>query len=215
MTSVDDQLLKQLTWRYATQKFDPARRIPDDTWAALERSLVLTPSSFGLQPWRFAVVTSEEVRKQLVACSFGQAQVRDASHVVAFAIRKNLDASHVDRHIDRVVELRAAERESLERYRKITVGYVSSLPEARQEEWSARQVYIALGAFMTAAAMLGVDTCPMEGIIPDKYDELLGLDAQGYATVVACCAGYRAADDKYAALPKVRFDPNDVITRIE
>ncbi len=214
MTSIDQHLMKQLTWRYATQKFDPTRPIPADTWGALERALVLTPSSFGLQPWRFAVVTNPETRKQLVACSFGQKQVADASHVVAFAIRKQIDASHVDKHIDRVVEIRATDRESLERFRNATVGYVGSLSEARQTEWAARQVYIALGAFMTAAAMLGVDTCPMEGIIPAKFDELLGLDTQGYATVVACCAGYRAADDKYAGLPKVRFDPNDVITRI-
>ena len=78
-------------------------------------------------------------------------------------------------------------------------------------EWAARQVYIALGQFMACAAVLGVDTCPMEGIDPAKYDEVLGIGGQGYRTVVACPAGYRAADDKYAQTPKVRFKTEDVI----
>ena len=78
-------------------------------------------------------------------------------------------------------------------------------------DWAARQVYIALGQFMACAAIIGVDTCPMEGIDPNKYDEVLGIAAQGYRTVVACAAGYRSADDKYAQTPKVRFKTEDVI----
>jgi len=78
-------------------------------------------------------------------------------------------------------------------------------------EWSARQVYIALGQFMTSAAMLGIDTCPMEGFNPAKYDEVLGLAEQGYAAVVVCLAGYRAPDDKYAVMPKVRYPSEDVV----
>jgi nitroreductase len=78
-------------------------------------------------------------------------------------------------------------------------------------DWAARQVYIALGQFMACAALMGVDTCPMEGIDPGKYDETLGIGEQGYRTVVACAAGYRAADDKYAQTPKVRFRTEDVV----
>ena len=68
---------------------------------------------------------------------------------------------------------------------------------------------------MACAAMLNVDTCPMEGIDPPKYDEILGLDRQGYATIVACPAGYRAADDKNAARPKVRFPAEEVLQRVD
>ena len=67
--------------------------------------------------------------------------------------------------------------------------------------------------FMATAAMLGIDTCPMEGIDPARYDSLLGLSEQGYGTVVACVAGYRSADDKYAQAPKVRFKIEDVVVR--
>jgi nitroreductase len=78
----------------------------------------------------------------------------------------------------------------------------------------SRQAYIALGEFMTAAALLGVDTCPMEGLEPAGYDGILGLSGQGYGTVCACAAGYRAPDDKYASLPKVRFKPDDVLVHL-
>lgn len=209
-----DHLVRQLRWRYATQKFDPTRAITPALWDALEQSLVLTASSFGLQPWKFVVVTDAEVRKQLVACSYGQSQVRDASHVVVFAIPKRIDAAHVDKHIEQMVKTREIEARALERYRRSTVGYMEKLPEDRQADWAARQVYIALGAFMTACAMVHVDTCPMEGIDPQKYDELLGIADEGYATVVVAAAGYRAADDKHASHKKVRFDHADVIRRI-
>jgi nitroreductase len=80
--------------------------------------------------------------------------------------------------------------------------------------WATNQVYLALGVFMTAAAMLGIDTCPMEGFQPAKYDELLDLPARGYASCVLCAAGYRAVDDKAARMPKVRFKYEDVVAPV-
>ena len=82
------------------------------------------------------------------------------------------------------------------------------------DAWQEHQVYIALGKFMASAAVLGVDTCPMEGIEPQKFDELLGLADRSYATAVACAAGYRSPDDKYATMKKVRFKLEDVVVRI-
>ena len=81
-------------------------------------------------------------------------------------------------------------------------------------DWNSRQVYIALGQFMMAAALLQVDTCPMEGFSPSKVDAALGLEARGLTAAVLCPAGYRAPGDKYAALPKVRFEKSDVIEHI-
>ena len=78
-------------------------------------------------------------------------------------------------------------------------------------EWAARQAYIALGQFMAAAALLGLDTCPMEGLDPKKYDEILGLEATPFRTVVACPVGYRAEADKYASLAKVRFPVEELV----
>lgn len=205
-----DHLIGQLRWRYATKQFDPAKKIPAETWAALEDVLVLAPSSFGLQPWSFVVVSDPAVREQLRAASWKQGQVVDASHLVVFAVYKENTPEQVDRHITAVAEAtgQAADDPRLAGLKKMILDFSKVTPN---KEWNARQAYIALGGFMTSAALLGVDTCPLEGLDPAKYDEILGLSELGLATVVACAAGYRAEGDKYAAAPKVRFPKNEVI----
>ncbi len=210
-----DQLLDALLWRYATKKFDPTKTIPRETWEALEQSLVLTPSSMGMQPWKFFVVTDAATKRRLLPAAKGQQQTVDCSHYVVFTVHRDLSDTHVSRHLDRMAEVRGLPRESLDKFLKMAMG---NLDKARADgsldTWQTHQVYIALGNFMTAAALLGVDTCPMEGIVPTAMDEVLGLTRTTFATVVACAAGYRAADDKYATTPKVRFKTDDVIVRI-
>ena len=208
----NDLLLQQLRWRYATKKFDATRKIPDTDWKALEHALILTPSSFGLQPWKFIVIKDPDVREALVPFSWGQRQVAEASHFVVFAIKTNLTKDDVDAYIARIAEVRSVSVESLAPFRELMMGKIFEGPlRAQLDEWTKRQAYIALGNFMTCAALLGIDTCPMEGIEPGKYDEILKLPERGLATAVACPAGYRAADDKYAAMPKVRFKAEELI----
>jgi nitroreductase len=210
-----DSLLAALNWRYATKKFDPTRKIPPAIWSALESSLVLAPSSFGLQPWKFIVVQDPAVRAQLAAASYGQSQPVECSHLVVFAVHQDVNAAVVDRYVDRIVEVRGGAKEKLQGFRDIMVGATDRARGAGTlHAWMTHQVYIALGQFMTAAALLQVDTCPMEGIEPAKYDAILGLPAQGFGAVCACPAGYRAADDKYAAMPKVRFPVADVVSHV-
>ena len=208
-------LLANLNWRYATKKFDPTKNIPIDVWSALENSLVLSPSSYGLQPWKFLIITDKEIKEQLKLLSWNQAQVTDSSHYVVFAIKKNIDAAHVDRFMARTAEVRGIPAESIKGYRDMMASDVVFGPRSLTvNEWAARQAYLALGNFLTSAAQLGIDTCPMEGIEPAKYDRLLGLPEKGLATVVACAAGYRAEDDNYAVLAKVRFDKSEVLEHI-
>lgn len=210
-----ESLLAQLNWRYATKKFDPTRKIAPDVWSALEQSLLLTPSSFGLQPWKFLVITDQAVRQKLVPVSWNQTQPADCSHHVVFAVRKAVGEADIDHFIDRVVEVRGVPREGLKGYRDIMAGFAATAKkEGWVREWAIRQAYIAIGNFMTCAAVLGVDTCPMEGIQPPDYDRILGLAGTEFETVVACAAGYRAAEDKYASVPKVRFAASEVIQHI-
>ena len=82
--------LEQLQWRYATKKFDATQDISETDWTTLEQSLVLAPSSFGLQPWKFFVVKNPEIRSQLLPHSWNQPQIVDASHLVVFAIKKDI-----------------------------------------------------------------------------------------------------------------------------
>jgi nitroreductase len=208
-----ETLLSQLKWRYATKQFDPTRKIDPETWAALEESLILSPSSFGLQPWRFYVITDRATKEKLVPLSWGQRQLADASHVVVFAVKHPLLAVDVRRHIERMAQVRGGSAEEFMAFENLVNDFLENPPDALDiKAWSSRQVYIALGSFMTSAALLGVDTCPMEGLDPAGYDQALGLEGTGYWTVAACPAGYRAAEDKYSALAKVRFEKKDIIT---
>ncbi len=210
-----DELLQQLQWRYATKKFDATKKIADELWQTLVESLILAPSSFGLQPWKFFVVTNPAMRQQLVEHSWGQAQIADASHLVVLAFKKGLNTADVDRYMQNIATVRQVPLENLQGFAKVINGFLAQPPYPLDiDEWSKRQVYIALGQFMTSAALLGIDTCPIEGFSPAKYDEVLGLTELGYASVVLCPAGYRADDDKSAVLPKVRYSTNEVVQYI-
>jgi len=212
----EDALISALHWRYATKAFDPSAKLDPATWDALVQSLVLSPSSFGLQPWKFVVVSDPAKREALVPLSWGQRQVADSSHLVVFAVKSPLTAGDVRRHIERTSEVQGTPVEKLAGFEKMVAGFLENPPYPLDlREWATRQLYIALGTFMTSAAMLGVDTCPMEGIDPAGYDRVLGLEGTGYFTAVACPAGKRSESDKYSAAAKVRFPFDEVVHHIQ
>ncbi len=211
-----EQILQTLQWRYATKKFDSEKKIPDDAWQALEQSLVLSPSSFGLQPWKFFVVRNDDLRQQLVEHSFDQPQIADASHLVVLAIKTDIGADDIPPYIERIKEVRDVPEEKVEGLANMIKGYLKEPPfPLEPDKWSAKQVYLALGFFLYSAALLGIDTCAMEGFIPSKYDEILGLKEQGYSAVVLCTAGYRSEEDKTADMPKVRYETEKVVQYID
>ncbi|NEZ59476.1 NAD(P)H-dependent oxidoreductase [Adonisia turfae] len=207
-----ESVLEALNWRYATKMFDASKKIPAETWSALEQSLVLAPSSFGLEPWKFFVVDDVAIRQKLLEFTWKQSQVLDASHLVVLAIKTGLDETDVDRSMARISEVRGVDLESLQGFSNVVKGFMKGIPDV--DSWSTRQVYIALGQLMVSAALLGIDTCPIEGFMPDQYDEILGLPEMGYRSVVVCAAGYRLDEDKYAHLPKVRFPVEDKVQHI-
>jgi nitroreductase len=101
-----EQLLTQLNWRYATKQFDPGRKISPEDWAVLESALILSPSSYGLQPWKFIVITDRKTREKLFPATWNQRQVLDCSHYLVFAANTKMTEEHVDKHITRTVEIR-------------------------------------------------------------------------------------------------------------
>ncbi len=212
MTLPSTELLEALQWRYATKQFDPSRTIPADTWEALEEALVLTPSSYGLQPWKFLVIKDPALRAELRPHSWNQPQITDASHVVVFLARRTIELADLTRLIEATSAARGVPAEQLEGYRQMMQKDVVDGPRsAAISTWASNQVYIALGSFMTAAALLQVDTCPIEGFSPPDYDRLLNLEATPYRSAVVCAAGYRDPADKYADLAKVRYPLDEVI----
>jgi nitroreductase len=208
------ELLESLNFRYATKVFDPTRKIEAETWAALEASLVLTPSSFGLQPWRFIVVNSSKIREKLKTSSWGQSQVTDASHLVVFTARTDLSQQDIDAWIRRLSDVQSTPLENLAGYAGMISSFSASMSQSEKQAWNTRQVYIALGQLMTAAAVMKIDTCPLEGISPGDYNEILGLKDTGYTAVVACALGYRSPDDSHAKAKKARFAAETLIKRV-
>ncbi len=209
-----ESVLNALQWRYATKQFDPSQSIDPALWSQLEESLVLTPSSFGLQPWKFVVVTDQPKREALVAHSWGQRQVADCSHLLVLAVPTQITAEDAARLIQATASTRGIDPASLEGYQKMIEGFLQSLDAAALKNWAIRQTYIALGQFMLAASLAGVDTCPMEGFSAPHYDEILGLTALGLTTAVLCPAGYRAVEDKYRSLAKVRYPKEELLLHI-
>jgi nitroreductase len=209
------QLIDSLQWRYATKLFDSKRRISSEDWETLEQALVLTPSSIGLQPWKFLVVEDPGLRAKLQPASWGQPQIVEASHLVVFATRTNFNEEDLDRHIRRSAAVRGVSPDTLASLREMALNsIIHGFDDVQRKAWAFNQTYIALGNLLTSAALLGIDACPMEGIVREKYDNILGLREQGLTTAMAAALGYRAGNDKYASLPKVRFQREDVITHL-
>ena len=211
-TLTGSDLLTQLSWRYAVKTFDPAKTLSQSQWDTLEQALVLSPSSYGLQPWVFFNIVNKDVRKRLQAAAWGQTKVVDASHFLVLAIVKDFGQAGVDDFIKRTAEVRKTPEGALDGYTKAILGDLVNGPRhAIINEWSARQLYIALGTLLTSAAVLGIDACPMEGFDIAQFDQILGLDAKGLTARVCCALGYRSAGDKHATEAKVRYPRSQVV----
>ena len=208
-----DELSACLSWRYAVKHFAPGRLIPEPQWSALELALQLSPSSYGLQPWRFLVIRDSWTRNRLLNASMGQTKVVDCSHLVVFAARTDITELDISRWVSRIAAVRQdSESNLVNLHSAMSSDLVTGPRHAIAADWSKRQVYLALGVFLASAAMLGIDTCPMEGFDPQGYDDILGLRSTGYTATVVATAGYRSPDDPAAAEPKVRFPIADVVT---
>jgi nitroreductase len=214
MPTGPDTLLQALRWRYATKAFDASRRIDAPTWESLEQALVLTASSYGLQPWKFLVITDPAIRAELRPHSWNQSQITDCSHLVVLLKKRLVTAADADRLIAATAGERGLDPSLLEGYRKmIQVDLIDGPRNQVIGAWAANQVYIALGNLLTSAALLGVDTCAIEGFSPPDYDRILQLEGGDYQSCVVCACGYRSADDKYASLAKVRYAATDLVER--
>ena len=209
-----ETILEQLNWRYAAKSYDAAKKVSDQDWETLENALVLAPSSFGIQPYKFIVVTDREMKEKLKPAAWGQAQITDSSHLVVVTYKKTLTDADIEHFVDRIVEVRGVPRETLNDYENIMKDSAKKAVEGNYiETWNSRQAYIALGFLLETAALMKIDATPIEGFDAAQFDEILGLD--DYSAVVLCAVGYRQAEtDWLAPLPKVRFPKEELIQRI-
>lgn len=212
-TVTPTQITSALNWRYATKAFDPSKKIPADLWKTLEEALRLSPSSFGLQPWKFFVVTDPATREKLKAAAWNQGQVTEASHLVVLARKADVTVADVEKLINTTATANGIPASALDGYKGMMSGFVSN-PSLDKSAWAAKQVYIALGFLLESAALLGLDACPMEGFDAKAFDEILGLPAKGYHAQVIAAVGYRSASDKYAQGKKVRYPAAEMFEHI-
>jgi len=200
-----------MNWRAAIKLFDPQKKLSDQQLQTLLECLRLSASSFGLQPWKFLVVENPALRAKLREKSWNQSQITDASHLIVFCRIEAMTDDHIAKYLAHTALTRQVPKESLEGYAKVIKGFVANQTPEQQAVWMEKQVYIALGTLLTAAAHEGIDTCPMEGFDKNEYDSLLGLREKGLRSCVVCAIGFRHADDPYSTAKKVRFDSADVI----
>ncbi len=204
-----------MRWRYATKKFDSNKKLTEEQFSDLLETMILAPSSLGLQPWRLIVVKNSDLRTKLQLAGYDQGVITEASHFVVFTVEKNIDNALIDAYIKSVSETRKVPVEKLKEYEEMMKGFISGLNTGQKIEWAAKQAYIALGVLITSAAIEGIDVCPMEGFDPKKFDEILGLDKLGLESKIAAAIGFRATDDEYSKYKKVRYPKEKIVLEIK
>jgi nitroreductase len=203
--------IENLQWRYATKQYDASKKLSEEQRNLIMEALRLAPSSFGLQPWKFIHVTDTTLREKLKAAAWGQPQLTDASDIFVLCSLAKLDEAYINRFVADTAKTRSVTVESLADYKKYMMGSVQPRTEQQIQDWNARQVYIALGIALAAAAENQIDASPMEGFDAKQFDEILGLGALGVQSRAILAVGFRSPNDASQKLQKVRFAKEDVI----
>lgn len=209
-----NQSIKNLQWRYAVKKFDDNKSLNDQQITVLKEAFNLTATSYGLQPLKLVVVQNKDIQQQLVAHSWNQQQVAQASHVLVICVPKELTVADVDAYFALVKEIRNTPDEILNPFKEMLSNNIANKSAEELQQWMRSQAYIALGNLLTVAANERIDSCPMEGFIPAKYDEILGLDAHNLTATLVLPVGFRAEDDYMKDLKKVRKNLTDIVIDI-
>lgn len=205
-----NKYLDHLNWRYATKKFDSSKKLSSEEEAQLLESIQLSASSYGLQPYEVFVISDKDVKTKLKPAAFNQPQITDASHIFVFAGLKNLDENYIDHFLKNISKTRSIELSELKGLKSMLYNSILSLPQPEQQLWAKNQAYIALGNFLSAAANLKIDTCPMEGFDTVEFDKILGLPEKNLSTAVIATAGHRSAEDAAQHAPKVRKNKEEL-----
>lgn len=207
-------ILQKLKWRYATKKFDSSKILSTEKLSVLKETFNLTATSYGLQPIKMVVVGNTEAKQKLMAFTYNQPQVRDASHVLVLCVEKNIDSEFIVEHFKRVETFRNTPRSILDPFEKALIGNFSGKQPDEIRHWMANQLYLTLGALLTVCAVEQIDACPIEGFEPEKYNDFLGLDKKGLESVIVLPVGYRDETDFFINLKKVRRGVEELIIEL-
>ncbi|MDT7833337.1 NAD(P)H-dependent oxidoreductase [Flavobacteriaceae bacterium S356] len=206
--------IESLQWRYAVKKFDNTRSISEDQIAILKEAFNLTATSYGLQPIKLVIIKNKEIQKSLVEHSWNQEQVAQASHLLVICTQNIVDKDSVEHYFKMVKEIRNTPDEILDPFKNYLSDSISQKTKEEIKTWAKNQAYLALGNLLTICALEKIDSCPMEGFIPEKYDETLKLQAQNLSAALVLPVGYRAEDDFMKDLKKVRKSMSEMVLEI-
>lgn len=207
-------LTDALRWRYATKKFDPTNSVKEETVHQLLEATNLSATSYGLQPFKFIVIQNQSLQDQLVASSYGQRQVADASHVIVIASRTDINEDYIEEYLNLVETERGLEPGSMDDYKSIMGGTVTGMPPETMRQWTEKQCYIALGTLLAACALAKIDACPMEGFVAEEYNKILGLEKLNLESTLVVPIGFRSEDDETQHNKKVRRPLENMVVRM-
>lgn len=206
--------IESLQWRYAVKKFDDTKFVPEDKVVILKKAFNLTATSFGLQPIKLIIIKNKALQRKLVIHSNDQQQVAQASHLLVICTQNTIDSVVIEQYFKRVKDIRNTPNTILQPFRAYLSESVSKKTAKEISAWTKNQAYLALGNLLTVCAMEQIDSCPMEGFDPKKYDEVLNLHKQNISSVLLLPIGYRARDDYMKGLKKVRKNIEEIVTEI-
>ncbi len=207
-------IIEALNWRYATKKFDSTKKIETEILETILETLRLSPSSYGMQPWKFILVNNLDLRSKIKEAAYGQPQVTDASHLIILTIKKDIDAKLVSDYMSFVAEEKNIDVSNLDNFKGMINGSFQNRSMEDLKNWATHQLYLAAGTLLTACATLEVDACPMEGFDKLKVNEILNLANLGLESRLIIPVGYRSDEDKSATDKKLRFSKENVLIEI-
>ena len=201
-------------WRYATKKFDASKKVSASDLETLKEAIQLSTSSYGLQLYKVFIIENPEVRAQLQPASWGQSQIIEASHLFVFTNIVDVQDQHIDAYVQNFANTRGLTVEDLKGYSDFMKSKIVPLPVEQKAVWTSKQTYLALGNLLNAAAELKIDVTPMEGFEPEKYNEILGLNALGLNASLVAAVGYRHEEDATQHYVKVRKPKQELFITI-
>jgi len=210
-TEKNQEILKALNWRYAVKVFDKNKKVSDEDLYTILESARLSPSSSGIEMWKFIVVENGEVRTKLREAGDNQPKITDASHLIVLTYRTDTEKNLVKERLERTAKIQNQSIETLGGLKAVLEGGVAKhIKQEDLEYWVKAQAYIPLGMMIYTSSLLGVDAGPMEGFNPEKVDEILGLHEKNLKSVTMLALGYRG-EDPASTRPKVRREFEEVI----
>ncbi len=206
-----EKIINALNWRYATKIFDQSKKVNEDDLHTILESARLSPSSNGIEMWKFLVIENPEIRIKLREVSYNQPKITDASHLILITYRTDIIENTTKERIGRTAKTQDQDESELGGLKQMIDNAISQKEkDGTLESWVRAQAYIPLGMMIETAALLNIDACPMEGFLPDKVDEILNLKEKNLKSLTMFTIGYRG-DDPMAKYPKTRRDFKDVV----